>query len=84
MTNWTEIDDAMTDNIVDEVFAKYYESVTFTVTQKRELINKADEAASVIVDAGIDPSLWRSAFHAMLDVVVETKAESIYEEVNGL
>ena len=84
MNNWTDIDDAMTDNIVDEVFAKYYESVTFTFRQKNELINKADKAASIIVNPNVDPSLWRSAFHAMLDVVVEAKAESIYEEVNGL
>jgi hypothetical protein len=84
MTNWTEIDDAMQDNIIEEVFAKYYESATLTVTQKNELINKAGEAAGIIVDANVDPVMWKNAFHAMLDVVVEAKAESIYEEANGL
>lgn len=84
MSNWTEIDDAMQDNITDEVFAKYYESATLTVSQKRELINKAGEAATVMVDGNVDPELWRSAYHAMLDVVVERKAQDIYETVNDL
>jgi hypothetical protein len=84
MTNWTEIDDAMVDNITDEVFAKYYETATLTVSQKRELINKAEAATNVIINGSVDPELWRSGYHAMLDVVVEAKAESIYEEECGL
>ena len=84
MSNWTEIDDAMADNITDEVFAKYYETATLTVSQKRELINKAEAATNVIINGNVDPELWRSGYHAMLDVVVERKAQDIYETVNNL
>ena len=79
---WTDMDDAMMDNITDEVFAANSKVVTFTAEQKRALVNKASEAASIVC-AG-DPELWLSAYHAMLDVVVEDKAEAIYEEANDL
>ena len=84
MSNWTEIDDAMQDNITDELFAKYYETAALTVSQKRDLINKASEAATVVVDGNVDPETWRHAYYAVLDVIVERKAQDIYETVNDL